>query len=239
VDNKTRQKLKKDTFVDTTKHGLEWAGENRSSVITTSLLLLAVILLGVGSVALYNYRSNAAAAQFSAGMQVYDAAIATPGEPAAPGTPTYATSLDRATAANKIFAAAAGKYGMTDPGRNDSYFAALTEIEMGQTATAEARLQKLDGGMDKDLASLAKAALASLYHQTGRDQQAIDLYNQLIAKPTDVETAGMAKLQLGALYESMNRPDQAKAIYAELKDKDAKGVAGQVASQRLSGGAAQ
>ena len=68
--------------------------------------------------------------------------------------------------------------------------------------------------MDKDMASLAKVALASLYHQTGRDQQAIDMYNQLIAKPTDVETAGMAKLQLGTLYESMGQPDEAKAIYA-------------------------
>lgn len=239
MDNKTRHKLKQDNFVTTTKHGLEWAGENRRSVITTSLLLLVVIVLGVGSVALYNYRSNAAAAQFSAGMEVYNAALATPGEPAAPGAQTYATALDRATAANKIFAAAADKYGMTGPGRNASYFAALTGIEMGQTATAESTLQKLAGGMDKDMASLAKAALASLYHQTGRDLQAIDMYNQLIAKPTDVETAGMAKLQLATLYESMDRPGDAKAIYAELKDKDAKGAAGEVAAQRLSGGNAQ
>jgi lipopolysaccharide biosynthesis regulator YciM len=112
-------------------------------------------------------------------------------------------------------------------------------MEMGQTATAESTLQKLAGGWDKDTASLAKVALASLYHQTGRDQQAIDIYNELIAKPTDVETAGMAQLQLGTLYESMGRPDDAKKIYATLKDKDAKGVAGEVASQRLSGGAAQ
>ena len=239
MDNQTRHKLKQDNFVTTTKHGLAWAGENRRSVITTSLLLLVVIVLGVGSVALYNYRSNAAAAQFSAGMEIYNAAIATPGEPVAPGTQTYPTALDRATAANKIFAAAADKYGMTGPGRSARYFAALTEIEMGQTATAETTLNKLAGGMDKDMASLAKVALASLYHQTGRDQQAIDMYNQLIAKPTDVETAGMAKLQLGTLYENMGHPDQARAIYADLKDKDTKGVAGEVAAQRLSGNAAQ
>jgi TolA-binding protein len=235
VDNQTRQKLKQDHFVQATTHGLHWAGENRNSVITTSILLLAVIILGVGGVAFYNHRSNAASTQFSAGLEVYNAPIAAPGEAVAPGTQTFATALDRATAANKIFAAAADKYGMTGPGRNALYFAALTEIEMGQTATAESQLQKLAGGMDKDMASLAKVALASLYHQTGRDQQAIDIYNELIAKPTDVETAGMARLQLGTLYESINQPDKAKAIYAQLKDKDAKGVAGEVAAQRLSG----
>jgi tetratricopeptide (TPR) repeat protein len=239
VDNQTRQKLKQDHFVQATTHGLHWAGENRNSVITTSILLLAVIVLAVGGVGLYNYRSNAAAAQFSAGIQAYSAPIATPGEPATPGVQTYATAVDRATAAHALFSATADKYGMTAPGRNARYFAGITEMEMGQTATAESTLQKLAGGWDKDTASLAKVALASLYHQTGRDQQAIDIYNELIAKPTDVETAGMAQLQLGTLYESMGRPDDAKKIYATLKDKDAKGVAGEVASQRLSGGAAQ
>jgi predicted negative regulator of RcsB-dependent stress response len=235
VDNQTRQKLKQDNFVAATTHGLHWAGENRRSVITTSILLFVVIVLAVGGVAIYNYRSDAAAAEFGSAMLVYSSPIATPGEPSAPGTQTYATAVDRAKAANALFTATADKYGMTSAGRNARYFAALTQIEEGQTASAESTLQKLAGGMDKNLAGLAKAALASLYHQTGRDQQAIDMYNQIIAKPSETETAGMAKLQLGTLYESMNRPADAKKIYAELKDKDAKGAAGEVASQRLNG----
>jgi predicted negative regulator of RcsB-dependent stress response len=238
LDNQTRQKLKQDHFVAATTHGLHWAGENRRSVITTSILLFAVIVLLVGGVGLYNYRSNAAAAQFSTAIQVYSAAIATPGEQVTPGVQTFSSAIDRATAAHALFTATADKYGMTTPGRNARYFAALTGMEMGQTATAESALQQLAGGWDKNLASLAKVALASLYHQTGRDSQAIDIYNGLIAKPTDVETAGMAQLQLGTLYESMGRTDDAKKIYATLKDKDAKGVAGEVASQRLGGGAA-
>ena len=239
MDNQTRHKLKQDNFVIATKHGMHWAGENRRSVITTSILLLAVIVLAVGGVALYNYRSDAAAADFGSAMLVYSSPITTPGEPVAPGSQTYATALDRAKAANALFVATADKYPLTTAGRNARYFAGLTEIEEGQTATAETTLLKLASGMDKNLAALAKVALASLYHQTGRDQQAIDMYNQLIAKPSETETAGMAKLQLGTLYESMNRPDDAKKIYAELKDKDAKGAAGELATQRLSGGAAQ
>ncbi len=239
MDNQTRQKLKQDHFVQATTHGLHWAGENRNSVITTSILLLAVIILGVGSVAVYNHRSDEAANQFSAGMLVYSAPIAAPGEPVAPGTQTYATALDRAKAAHALFTATADKYGMTAPGRNARYFAALTAIDMGQTASAESALNQLAGGMDKDVASLAKVALASLYHQTGRDQEAVNEYKRIIEKPTDVETAGMAQLQLATLYESIHQPDKAKEIYAQMKDKDPKSVAGEAAAQRLGGPQAQ
>lgn len=239
MDNQTRHKLKNDKFVAATSHGLHWAGENRNSVITTSIILLAAILLAVGSVAVYNHRSDDAANQFSSGMLVYSAPIAAAGEPVPAGTQTFASAAERAKAANAIFSATADKYGMTTAGRNASYFAGLTEIEMGQTASAESRFTKLAGGMDKDVASLAKVALASLYHQTGRDQEAVNEYKQIIDKPTDVETAGMAQLQLGTLYESMNRPDDAKKIYAQLKDKDPKSVAGEAAAQRLNGPQAQ
>jgi tetratricopeptide (TPR) repeat protein len=239
VDNETRHKLKQDNFIAATTHGLHWAGENRRSVITTSILLLAVLIVVVGGYGLYNYRSEAAAGQFGVAMQTYGAPLASPGEPVPSGTQTFATAADRAKAANAQFVAVADKYSLTTAGHNALYFAGLTEIEMGQTATAETTLKKIAGGMDKNLAALAKVALASLYHQTGRDQMAIDEYNQLIAKPTDTETAGMAQLQLGSLYESMGRPDDAKKIYATLKDKDAKGAAGEIASQRLSGAPAQ
>lgn len=236
MDNQTRHKLKQDNFIEATTHGLHWAGENRRSVITTAIILLAVIVLAVGGVAIYNYRSDAAAAQFGSAMLVYTTAIANPGEPVPSGVKTFPSAADRAKAAHAAFADIANKYGMTSGGRNALYFAGLTDIETGQTASAEAELQKLAGGMDKNLSSLAKVALASLYHQTGRDAQAIELYNQLIAKPSETETAGMAKLQLASLYESTGRADDAKKIYAELKDKDAKGAAGQVAAQKLGGG---
>lgn len=236
MDNQTRHKLKQDHFVAATTHGLHWAGENRRSVITTVVILLAVIVLLVGGAATYNYRSDAAANAFGSAMQVYTTAIAAPGEPVPSGTKTFASAAERAKAAHELFAAAASSYSFTPAGHNALYFAGLTDIELGQTASAESELQKLTGSMDRNLAALAKVALASLYHQSGRDAQAIELYKQLIAKPSETETEGMAKLQLATLYESTGRADEAKKIYAELKDKDAKGAAGEVAAQRLNGG---
>lgn len=234
MDNVKRHQLKQDKFVETTRHGLEWASTHRDSVIRSVSLLVAVVVIAFGSVILYNYRSDAAAVAFGSAMQTYSAPIATPGEPVPEGIKAFASTAERAKAANEQFSAVATRYGLTAPGRNALYFAGLTAVELGQNATAEQDLTKASHSWNADVAALAKTALAALYHQTGRDSDAIAIYQQLSAKPTDAVTAGMAKLQLAALYESSGRTDDAKKIYAELKDKD-KGAAGEIANQKLNG----
>ena len=152
----------------------------------------------------------------------------------APGVKTYTSIAERAKAANALFLAVANKYGMTPDGGNARYFAGLTEIEAGENQQAEETLKKVAGGWDSDLAALAKLALAQLYHETGRDPQAIDLYNQLTAKPTATVPAGLAQLQLADLYQSEGKADDAKKIYANLKDKDPKGRGRQTAAEKLN-----
>jgi tetratricopeptide (TPR) repeat protein len=234
VDQQTRHALKHDQFVDTTQHGLEWASENRRSIIVTSAIVLAVIVVvGVGAL-IYNHRADQASIAFGEAMQAYQTPLAQPGQQVPPGVKTFPSVADRAKAANALFTAAADQYGMTPAGKLSRYFAGLTALEGGQNASAEAALKQVAGGWDADLAALGKLALAQLYRQTGRDAQAIDLYNEVIAKPTSTVSAGTAQLQLAELYESQGKPDAAKKIYAQLKDKDAKGPAGMLAAQKLN-----
>jgi tetratricopeptide (TPR) repeat protein len=234
VDQQTKAALKHDQFVDTTKHGLEWAGEHRHSVIVTGIILLAVIIVLVGGGFFYNSRSQAASAAFGNAMQTYQSPIAEPGQQVPPGMKTYPTVAERAKAANALFMATADKYSMTTDGRNARYFGGLTYVEAGENQSAENTLKQVADYWNADLSSLAKLALAQLYRQTGRAPQAIDLYNQLSAKPTDAVPPGTAQLQLAALYEGQNQPELAKKIYAQLKDKDAKSPAGQLAAQKLN-----
>jgi tetratricopeptide (TPR) repeat protein len=233
VDQQTRAALKKDKFVTTTTHGLEWASENRQSLIANGGILLAVILVAVVSVVVYNSRSEAASVAFGAAMQAYQTPLAQSGEPVPPGMTTYSTAAERAKAANALFLAVADKYGMTPDGRNARYFAGLTYLEAGQSQQAEATLKKVADGWDSNLAALAKFALAQLYRNTGRDPQAIDIYNQLSSRPTTTVPYGLAQLQLADLYQSEGNADAAKKIYASLKDKDAKGAAGITAAEKL------
>jgi len=234
VDQQTKAALKQDKFVETTAHGLTWASQNRRSVITTVSILLLAILVVVGGFALYSHRSEEAATAFGAAMQTYQTPLAQPGQPVPPGVKTFPTAIDRAKAANAQFVDVASHFGLTPDGKNALYFAGLTYVEAGQNALAETTLKKVADSWDSDLASLASLSLAQLYRQTGRDPQAIDIYNQLTARPTSTVPPGLAQLQLAELYESEGKTAEAKKIYAALKDKDAKGTVGQLAQQKLN-----
>ena len=234
MDQQTKRDLKQDHFLTTTGGGLHWTTENRRSVLITTAILLAVIVLAVLAGVIFAHRSSAADTAFGAAMQTYQTRVAVPGQPALPGDKTFPSVKDRAMEANKEFLAVAGQYGSTKAGKNAAYFAGLTEMEAGQTGSAEAQLKKVADGWDKELASLAKLALADLYQQTGRDAQAVDLYNQMTDKPTDAVPAGLAQIELAALYTAQGKTELAHKIYAQLKDKDAKGAAGILAAQKLN-----
>jgi tetratricopeptide (TPR) repeat protein len=238
VDQQTRQALKHDQFVDTAQHGLEWASENRRPLILVGSIVGALIVILVVVAVIFNQRSEKADVAFGEAMQTYQTPLATPGQQVPPGVKTFPSAVERAKAANQLFLNVANNYGMTSSGKMARYFGGLTYIEAGNNSQAESTLKEVAGGWNSDLASLAKLALAQLYRQTGRDSQAIEVYNDLTAHPTNSVPAGTAQLQLADLYEAENKPEMAKKIYAQLKDKDAKGPAGMIAAQKLNPGAA-
>jgi tetratricopeptide (TPR) repeat protein len=238
VDQQTRAALKKDKFVTTTTHGLEWASENRQSVIVNGGILLAVIVIAIVSVVVYSSRSEAASVAFGAAMQAYQTPLAQPGEAVPPGVTTYPSIAERAKAAGALFQAVADKYGMTPDGRNARYFAGLTYIEAGENQQAEETMKKVADGWDSNLAALAKFSLAQLYRNTGRDPLAIEIYNKLSTRPTATVPYGLAQLQLADLYQLEGKADDANKIYANLKDKDPKGAAGMAAAEKLNSASA-
>ena len=238
MDQQTKAALRQDNYVVPTDTNLEWASQNRRSLITTVAILLALIVLAVAAIAIYHARSEAASTAFGAAMADYQTPLAAPGQPVPPGVKTYSSVADRAKAANAAFLSVAHQYGLTPDGKNALYFAGLTYIEEGQNASAESTLKDIASGWNRNLANLGKLALAQLYRQTARNPQAVDLYNELTSKPSDSVPAGLAQLQLAELYDSEGKPDLARKIYAQLKDKDAKGPAGTLAAQKLNPSAA-
>ncbi len=96
-----------------------------------------------------------------------------------------------------------------------------------------AQLTAASKSWDRNLSNLAKLALAGLYHQTARDNEAIDLYNQIIAKPSATVSASVAELDLADLYAAEGKQDQARALWAKVRDADKDGAAGEIAGQKL------
>jgi tetratricopeptide (TPR) repeat protein len=234
VDTQTRHALKQDRFATATASGLDWLQENRTNTIIGTTIVVIVAAIVITAIVIYNSRSTHAQSLFGQAMDIYSAPIAGPNQPAEPDVTTYPSAAARAQAANPLFVEVADHYNWLKAGDNAEYFAGLTYLDMGQTANAERELEKAADAHDKGLAALAKIALAGLYRQTGRNDQAVDLYRQVMNNPTITVPASAAKLELAGLYETTN-PAEAKKLYAELKDQDKTTAAGQIAAQKLAG----
>ncbi|MGB8259897.1 MAG: tetratricopeptide repeat protein [Terracidiphilus sp.] len=232
MDTKTRHALKKDSFAQATASSMSWLSGHRSSVTRWVVSVVVVVLVVVGGAVFYGFRTSAADTALGAAMDAYGAQLAIPGAPAQAGT--YSTAAERSKAANQKFVQAAKDFGWLPQGAKAHYFAGVTYEDLNQTASAEAELKIAAGSWDRNLANLAKLALAGLYHQTGRDSQAIETYNALVAKPSETVPAAVAQLNLADLYAATGKQDQARALWAKVKDADKEGAAGSIASQKLN-----
>jgi predicted negative regulator of RcsB-dependent stress response len=233
VKTETRHALKQDKFAQAAQGGVSWVTEHRTGVlrwiITGAVVLVAVVV----ALVTWNLRSSSAQSALGAALDTYSAPLNTPGAPAQSGS--YNTAADRAKAANQQFVAVASQYGMMPEGSKAHYFAGVTYQELGQTGSAETELKQAAGSWDRNVANLAKLALAGLYHQTGRDAQAIDIYNDLVKNPSTTVSAPVAELNLADLYVAQGKQDQARKLWASIKDADKDGMAGSLAAQKLAG----
>lgn len=233
MDTQTRHALKKDKFAQAAASSASWVNVHRSSVLRWAIAAAVVLVVVIGGSIFYSVRSSQANDALGAAMDIYNAPLIQPGEPAESGM--YATAAERAKAANAQFQAVADKYGWLKQGKMALYFAGITDQELGQTASAESALQSVAASWDRNLANLAKVALAGIDHQTGRDSEAVDLYNQIVARPSTTVSAAVAQLDLADMYADEGKRDQARALWAKVQDSDKEGAAGQIAAQKLAG----
>lgn len=231
MDTQTRHALKGDKFACATVSSFSWLSGHKSGVLRWVVSVAAIVILLGGGLAYWNNRSTAADVAMGAALDIYTAPLAQPGAP--PETGVYPTAGERSKVANEKFVAVAKDFGWLPEGSKAHYFAGVTYQELGQTASAETELKAAAGSWGRNLSNLAKLALASLYHQTARDAQAIELYTALAAKPSETVSAGVAQLALADLYAAQGKQDQARALWAKVKDADKDGAAGSIAAQRL------
>ena len=233
MDTQTRHALKNDKFAQAAASSASWISGHRAGLLRWIIVAAVVLVLGVGALIFWTMRSAAAEAALGSAMDVYTTPLAQPGAPAEANT--YTTAAARSQEANREFVAIAHDYSWMPEGAKAHYFAGVTYIELGKNDNAETELKTAADSSNKDLANLAKLALAGLYHQTNRDSQAIDLYNQIASKPSTTVSAGVAQIDLADLYVAEGKQDQARMLWAKVKDADKDGAAGSIAAQKLTG----
>jgi TolA-binding protein len=238
VRAETRHQLKQDAFSRATIGAAEktahWTVEHRSTLTIAVTVAVVVIAAVTGGWFYLSSQDEKASLELSQAVRTMDTPLRAPGTPAQPDFPTYTSSKERNEAARKQFQAIVDKYPHTKTADMAHYFLGVTAASLGDNAAAERNFKQVISSGSRDLAAIAKFALASLYGQTNRTKEAVALYQELMNKPTTSVTKVTAQLQLAELYQTSNQPLDAKRTYETIKKENPTGEAGQIATQKLA-----
>jgi TolA-binding protein len=237
VRAEARRQLKQDRFSRTTiqvaEQTVHWTVEHQDKLIAGAVVLVVVILAALGSWYYLEKQNEKASVDFGKAVQVLDTPVRPAGMPAQPDVPSFGSLNERATEARKQFQTVIDKYPHTRASDFSHYFLGTTAASAGDNATAERELKTVAGYHNEDLASLGKMALASVYRNSNRTQDAEDLYKQLIAKPTRTVTKASAEMALADTYQGTGKTADAKKQYEQIQKESPAGPAAQLAAQKL------
>jgi tetratricopeptide (TPR) repeat protein len=238
VRAETRHQLKQDRFSKVTFEAAEtaahWTAEHQTKLIIGVIAVIVIGAIAFGGWYYVNTQDEKASLDLSTAVRTFETPLRPAGTPAQPDFPTFASAQERATAARKQFQAIVDKYPHTHTADMARYFVGLAAEQLGDNATAEGDLQQAAGSSNPDLSSLGKFALASVYRAENKDQQAVDLYKQLIDKPTLVVSKATAQIELAGYYESRQKPDEAKKIYDQVAKENPSTEAASLAQRKES-----
>jgi len=238
VRAETRHQLKEDRFRKATFEAAEdtvhWSQEHQSKLIAIAIAVVVIAAIAIGGWYYMSTQDEKASLDLAAAVRTLQTSLRPAGTPAQPGVTSFESAVERATTARKQFQAIVDKYPQTRTGKVARYFVGLTSAQIGDNAAAEKNLQESAGSRDAELASLAKFALASVYRSENKDTQAVDLYKQLIDKPTTVVGKVTTQLELALFYESRQKPDEAKKIYDQIQKENPSTEAASLAQRRAA-----
>jgi TolA-binding protein len=236
VRAEARHQLKQDRFSRATLEAAEktvhWTVEHQGKLIVAAVVVAVIAAVLGGSWYYMRTQNEKASADLSVAVRTFEAPVRPAGMPAQPGYESYASSGERATTARKQFQAILDNYPHTKTADMARYFVGLASAQLNDNAAAEHNLQAVANSSNENLASLGKFALASVYRSENKDSQAVDLYKQLIDKPTITVSKVTAQLELAGYYESKSNPDQAKKIYDQVQKENPSSEAASLAQRR-------
>ena len=234
----TRHQLKQDAFSRVTIGAAEktahWSVEHRNTLAIAGIAAVVIAAVVVGGWYYLSTQNEKASFDLSQAVRTLDTPIRPAGTPAQPDFPSFTSAKERSDTARKQFQAIVDKYPHTRTADMARYFLGVTSATAGDNTAAESNFKMVASTGSKELASVAKLALAALYGNTNRTKDAVALYQELINQPTASVSKVTAQLQLAELYQTSNQPLDAKRLYEQIKKDNAGPEAVQIATQKLA-----
>ncbi len=234
----TRHQLKQDAFSRVTIGAAEktahWSVEHRNTIAVATVAVVVLVAAALGGWYYLSAQDEKASFDLTQAVRTLDTQLRPAGMPAQPDVPSFASAKERSDAAKKQFQSIVDKYPHTRTADMARYFLGVTSASAGENAAAEDDFKTVISKGNKELASVAKLALAALYGNTNRTKDAVALYQELINQPTTSVSKVTAQLQLAELYQNNNQPLDAKRLYEQIKKDNPSPEAVQIATQKLT-----
>lgn len=229
----SRQELKTDSVQEALSHGAEAVLSHKKGLIL-AIVIAAIIAGGIFGWRFYSQRQSVKAeAEFNDALAIYEAPVVAAGLPPQPNEVAYSDTGKKLQDALAKFAIVIKEYPGTRSGQLSKYYSALCEQRLGKSTQAIADLSEIENGSNHDFAAMARFELAQIYDQTGKSEQAIQLYNGLLSNPSVLVPKPIVLLALAGHYRQSN-PAQAIKLYNQIKTDYPDSGAAEEASQQLA-----
>ena len=232
----TRRQLKHDRFAEGAQGAVHWATENRSALIWTVGAVLVAAIIVTGLLTWNSRQTERGNIELSKALHTLNAPLRPAGSPADLASKNFTSTVERGKEAEKELKAVADQFPHTKPGKVAAYLAGTAAVDAGDNSAAEQQLKSVADSSDKNIAALAKLALANLYRSTNRAADAARIYKDLTDHPTDTVPKGEAQLQLAEMYEATD-PKEAATLYQQIQKESPASMAGQIAASKLANAA--
>ena len=201
-----RHKLETDALILRVERAVDWAQENRRSLVTMIAATVGVALL-LGAF-LVNRGNRKEAARTRLGVLTAEIQQVTGGQEAQRGPCEASLSeLERL----------AESEGNSLEGRTARYYAGVCQRALGNHEDAAASFERVRGRNDL-LAELATLSLAGVQRTSGRGEEAALAYRSLLDGSGDLPLDPVL-FELGMLEEEQGRPEAAVALYERIVEE--------------------
>lgn len=201
-----RHKLETDALILRVERAMDWAQENRRSLVTIVAATVGVALL-LGAF-LVNRGNRKEAARTRLGVLTAEIQQVTGGQEGQRGPCEASLSeLERL----------AESEGNSVEGRTARYYAGVCQRALGDYEEAAASFERVRGRNDL-LAELATLSLAGVQRTSGKGEEAALAYRSLLDGSGDLPLDPVL-FELGMLEEEQGRPEAAVALYERIVEE--------------------
>ena len=216
MDKQLRNQIKHDKFVEEVTHTVGYLQQHQDQVKKYCVVAAAVLVVIIGIYAFLNYRQSQRQEALRQATLVLDGFVG-PQNPA--GGLAYPTQSEKDAAALKAFSEVATKHNGTREGDMARYYASIQLCDAGKLAECEAGFKQVVGSSDKNVASLGKLSLATLYTAQKKSEQAEAIFRELVNNPTAVVSKEQAQIGLARAIQQ-TKPQEAQIILKSLQGLD-------------------